>query len=458
MKHVFVLAMDEVQKRELNTIRDAEHYEFHNVLDIPSLVEAETIDFDDLLDRAREDIKAAGVSVDAIVAHWDFPTSVLAPILGKEFGVPSPSLESVLKCEHKYWSRLEQKKAAPDVVPGFCSFDPFDDHALESINLEYPFWIKPVKSFSSQLGFLIERPEQFHEAQKTIREHIGRIGKAFDQALARADLPDEIRQAGGCTCLAEEIVTGMQIAPEGSVCKGVVHFHGMFDMNCGESGLKIDRLEYPSAASPALTRHIHDVCEKLLKQIGFDNGCFNVEFMWDEARDQLRLIEVNTRISQSHSEMFIQVDGMTNHEIAVEVALGKFQGLPEKKGPYNVAAKFILTHPEDGYVRRVPSQDEVKALRDHFPQMVLKLEVSEGMELNQVPNQDAYNFVLGELYLGADSREALHKRYQECVDALKFDIIPLSDREQPAAGGNDEHRRNVSVSDKDDRESIHSDA
>lgn len=457
MKHIFVLGMDDLQWRELGTIRNAKDYTFHEVLDIPSLVESETIDFDALLNRARADIKAAGVSVDAIVAHWDFPTSVLAPVLGKEFGVPSPSLESVMKCEHKYWSRLEQVKVVPEVVPGFSCFDPFSDRALESIQLEFPFWIKPVKAFSSQLGFLIENEQAFNEAVATIREEIGRIGDAFDQALARITLPAELQEFGGNSCLAEEIITGMQIAPEGSVCNGKVEFHGMIDMNRAGGGVKLDRLEYPSAASPELTRKIEEVSEKLLSHIGFDNGCFNVEFMWDEAKDRLRLIEVNTRISQSHSEMFILVDGITNHEIAVEVALGKVEDLPRNQGPYNVAAKFILCYPEDGFVRSVPSEADIKALQQRFPKMEVKLEVEPDMELNQVPNQDAYNFVLGEVFLGAETREELLDRYGICRNALHFDIIPLSDRES-VAGGNDEHSRVTSISGKDNRKPVYPDA
>lgn len=424
MKHIFVLAMDELQKQELMTIRDAENCRFYSVLDLPNLVEAEVIDFDDLLERARKDIRARDVPVDAIVAHWDFPSSVLAPILCKEFGVPSPSLESVLKCEHKYWSRLEQKKVAPEVVPGFCSFDPFDEKALDSITLAFPFWVKPVKAFSSQLGFLIENRQQFYDAQKEICENIGRIGDAFDQVLAKVDLPPEIKKAGGRSCLAEEIMTGSQIAPEGSVCEGEISFHGMFDMNKGDGGKKLDRLTYPSRAPAALAEKIEKVSRDLLRHIGFDNGCFNVEFMWDEAKQQLRLIEVNTRISQSHSEMFILVNGMSNHEIAVEVALGQHQGLPEQRGPYKVAGKFILTHPEDGLVRRIPDSGSIASLRERFPGTQVKLEVDTGMALNDVPNQDAYNFVLGELYLGADNFDDLLERYHACLEALQFEIAP----------------------------------
>ena len=61
--------------------------------------------------------------------------------------------------------------------------------------------------------------------------------------------------------------------------------------------------------------------EIFLNHIGFDKGCCNAEFMWDEARDTLKMIEVNTRMAQSHVDMFFKVDGVTNHLVAIQTAL-----------------------------------------------------------------------------------------------------------------------------------------
>ncbi|PBO28010.1 hypothetical protein CLM84_22600, partial [Streptomyces albidoflavus] len=33
------------------------------------------------------------------------------------------SLESIVRCEHKYWSRLVQREVAPEAVPGFGLVD-----------------------------------------------------------------------------------------------------------------------------------------------------------------------------------------------------------------------------------------------------------------------------------------------------------------------------------------------
>lgn len=476
MKHIFVLAMDDRQRAELETICDSNTAIFHNVMDVDSLVHPDDINFNELLEQVRSVIAVAGVPVDAIIAQWDFPTSVLVPILCKEFGVPSPSLESVLKCEHKYWSRLEQTAVIPDVVPRFCAVDPFSEMALTEIDIDFPFWIKPVKAFSSQLGFLINNETEFYRALEQIRPGIGRIGSAFDEVLARVTLPPAVKLVGGSSCIAEEVVQGRQIAPEGYVLNGKVKVHGIFDMHRVANGTMLDRYEYPSSAPDYIQYAVVSKCEEFLGQIGFDNGCFNAEFMWDDEQNLLRLIEFNTRISQSHSEMFLQVDGRSNHEVAVAVALGEEPQMPVREGPYNVAAKCMISHQQDGVVGHIPTDDELKALQEKYPHMQLKLDIQPGTRLRDLPNQDSYRYVLGEIYLGARSKEKLIERYNDCVSSLNIQILPLEEEAEPGEsepdalgpdssgkgnsgkGASNEHNRHLSASSKGDGERLHTDA
>lgn len=78
---------------------------------------------------------------------------------------PEPANLFVLGCEHKYWSRLQQRQVAPEYVPMFEAVDPFNDAAMDAIGVDTPFWIKPVKSFSSHLGF---RVGNFREARQML--------------------------------------------------------------------------------------------------------------------------------------------------------------------------------------------------------------------------------------------------------------------------------------------------
>ena len=430
-RQIFIPALEEQQRIELETLRHAEEFSFHGLLDVETLIESESFSFDELLNLAREELRQTAdskESVAAIIAHWDFPTSVLVPILCKDYDIPSQPLEAVLKCEHKYWSRLEQQKVIPDHVPAFCSVDPFAEDPLSQVTIDYPFWLKPVKAFSSQLGFKIENAEQFHEAIKETREKIRHFGDPFNEALEHADLPPEIKKANGNTCIAEQIISGVQGAPEGTVFRGEFNVHGVFDQPKDEGSELFDRLEYPSSMPEGVQRRMIDASKRYLEHIGYDNGCFNAEFMWDEESDKLWLVEFNTRISQSHSEMFIMVDGMSNHEVAIDIALGQRPSMTNRLGQFPVAAKCMIPYKhEDAVVKRVPSERELEELSERFPGTLVKLDIEPGMKLSDLPNQDNFSYHIGTIYLGADSHDQLRERYQASLDFLNFEFEPVAE-------------------------------
>lgn len=364
--------------------------------------------------------------MDGIVAHWDFPTSVLAPVLAAERGLPAPTLRSVLKCEHKAWSRLEQRESVPECVPGFSVFDPFDDNALDSIDLTFPFWVKPIKSHSSQLGFEITSAEEFAAALEQIRAEIGRVGDAFDEVLSMVELPPELKGVGGSMCLAEDIITGIQVAPEGTMFNGEYRIHGIFDMRKDEAGHSFDRLDYPARSVPEeVQQRMIDLSERYLRHIEFDNGCFNTEFMWDEKKGSLSLIEVNTRISQSHSDLFVKVDGTSNHEVAIDIALGRKPRIEPRRGRFDVAAQCHIGHYSDGVVRSVPGEEDIARVHDQIPDTVVDIKVKVGDRLSELPNQDGYRTVLATLYIGASDVGGLEKSFDWASELLPFDIEPV---------------------------------
>jgi hypothetical protein len=427
-QNVFVLGLDDFQRGELETITNAKNLIFHQLLAPEVVTRPDEYGFTQLLEMAREQLHSFDGSVDAIIAHWDFPSSVLQPVLGREFGMPVASLEAVVACEHKHWSRLEQQVAVPEVVPAFAGFDPFDDDALAGIDLEFPFWIKPVKSHSSQLGFKIESADDFHAAIPTIREGIRASGDPFNEVLAITDLPDGIAADSGNTCLAEQIVSGAQATVEGTMFEGEFGVHGLFDSPKDEKTGHFARYEYPATTLPDdVQQRMIDVCERYLRHIGYDNACWNIEFMWDEESDQLWLIEVNTRISQSHSDLFAKVDGMSNHEVAVAVALGSPPWMPSGRGNFEVAAKCFLWTEEmsDGVVRRVPSEQEIDQVLDRFPETHVEIEVEEGDRLSELRDQSSYRYDLGFLFLGAQHRDDIVKNYEICRKMLPFEIDPV---------------------------------
>lgn len=421
-KNVFVLGLTDLQRGELEALPHADHYRFHGVLDVETLVDAATVDLDELLVAARADIDHAGVPVDAIVTHWDFPSSVLGPMLAHERGLPAPPLQALLACEHKYWSRLVQRDATPDHTPRFGVFDPHDDDALARLDLEPPLFVKPIKSFSSQLTRRVDDAAAFERARKELRSGGQRLAGPIEQLLDGLELPDELASVSGGDALAEQILEGLQYAPEGSVHQGKVQIHGWFDMLMHPETNRLIRLIYPSSAPAELRDRMTVACERYLAACGFDDGCFNAEFRWDPVRDRLWFVEVNTRISQSHSDLFAKVDGASNHAVAIDVALGLPPAMPKGHGPFEVAEQAQVTAPADGVVRAVPDEHALQRLRDEIPEALVEIHVQPGDRLGDGTFEHGGVVDLATVYHGASDRTRLDAQFERLAELLPFDI------------------------------------
>ncbi|MEX1033732.1 MAG: ATP-grasp domain-containing protein, partial [Cellvibrionaceae bacterium] len=376
-KNIFVFGYDEQHEKDLRALPDAGRFRFHPLLHSGELVYQEDFHINATLERARTILKEFDGPIHGIICHWDFPVNPMAAILAEEFGLRYPSLTSILKCSHKYWSRVEQQNAVPEATPRFCAIDPFDDDPASQVTLDYPFWVKPIAGYNSLLGFRIDNAGDFTRAIEAAREKIGRIGDEFNTFLERIHVPTELGGVDGNYLIAEELIGGHEFAPEGYIQNGECHIHGMFDMVRAENGKSFQRYEYPSRAPRDVHKRAGAIVAKVMQQMEFDNGCFNIEFFWDQDRDRLSIIEVNSRMSQSHSYQFEQVDGMSNHEVAVHVALGDKPLFKHGAGPFKHAAKFLLRRYDlrDGIATRVPAAADVARLHREQPESRVSLNV-----------------------------------------------------------------------------------
>ncbi|MFP4260975.1 MAG: acetyl-CoA carboxylase biotin carboxylase subunit family protein [Opitutales bacterium] len=434
-RNVFVLGYDEDHDREIEAVCEPERYAFHPLLMSDELIQQDAYDIEALLDEARKILDDFAGNVDAIICHWDFPAMPLHSILCREYKVKAPSLEAVLKCAHKYWSRLEQRKAAPEATPDFSVFDPHDEDALDQIDVDYPFWIKPIKGFSSMLGFLIEKEADFRDAMKQTRREIGRLGDPFEQILKHVDLPDELKDIHGDFMIAERYITGDELAPEGHVQNGECQAHAVVDMVFSENGKSFQRYEYPSVAPDDIQKRASEIAARVMEHIGFDDGCFNMEFFWNREEEKLWIVEINPRISQSHSNIFKKVDGISNHEVAIKMALGEEPGIIKGEGEFKRAAKFLYRRFDtgDGIAERVPTDADTRRLREKQPHTRVQILLQENMKLSELKEQDSYSYCMAHLQIGARDREELERKFEEAKECLPFEIRTLEEGEVESA-------------------------
>ncbi len=431
MKHVFIIGLNEFNHEKLKRLRGAEDITFHGVLDPSEVYDTEYFPIGEMLERAEQQIKNSGVTPDAIAGYMDFPVSTMLPILCKRFGTRSTSLESLLKCEHKYWSRKVQREVIPDFIPNFTAFDPFDDTALEKIGTEglgFPFFIKPIKSSGSRLGFRIDTPEDFKDAILRLRADIGLISEPFNFVLEQADLPADVKEVDGSYCMAEEIIGGHQCTVEGYVYEGEVVPYGIVDSVRYPGVLSFFRYQYPSKLPSRIRRKINELTKTLMKHVGFDNSAFNIEFFWDEMRDKVWLLEINTRISQSHCDLFEKVDGVSHQQVTIDLGLGQRPNMPSREGDYEIGAKFFhRVFFRDAMISRVPTAEELLAIQQKVPGTYVAVQVHEGQHLSELPEQDSYSFALAYIWMGAKRQSTLLTNYKRVLKDLNFKFSEVSE-------------------------------
>lgn len=395
----------------------------HPLLTYRRLRKSRRIDVEQLLEDARSELDRADVEPDAICTYWDFPSSCLAPILSEERGLPTPGLDAVLRCEHKYWSRRVQQAAVPSATPDFQAVDVHADDAEGGIQLDPPFWLKPVKSYSSHLSFRVDDDDDLREALEELDRRIDRIGQPFQRIVERThDLPAPVRAVPGNHALAEAPLSGWQCTVEGHVMDGEVHVHGIFDIHRTQNGSTFSHYDYPST----LPEEVQDAMEKssgaFLNEAGFDVGAWNIEFFHDPEARSYGILEVNPRISQEHTDLTAWVDGTSNLEVMVRAALGRPPRLTPGAREHAVARKHFVRTTEDGVVARVPTDEELADIEDRFAPCRVSIEVDQGDRLSELEEQESYSYTLAYVYLAGEHREALDAQVDRVVAALPLEI------------------------------------
>lgn len=428
VENVFVIGLETdpshtYSLRYFQSIRDAGRYRFHPLLSAEQVYGASHYPVAAMLKEAESALAAFPDRIDGLLTHRDFPSSTMAPILRESFGLPGPTLESVLRCEHKYWSRVEQRIVVPEHIPRFELVDPFEVESAHDIELRYPFWLKPVRSYASVLGFLIETDEDLRRALDRTREEIGRFAVPFNHLLEYADIPPEITDADGYHCVAEEIISSRdQCTLEGYVYDGEPIVYGVVDSIRSEGGSSFVRYQYPSRLPQRVQDRMVSAGHKIMRHVGYDCGPFNMEFFYNEENDRVWVLETNARFSGAHSPLFQMVEGTPHNEVGVELALGRRPDYPRGEGRFSCAAKFMLRRFEGGVVRAVPSSEEIERARAEFPELHLELRVRPGMVLEEMPEQDSYSFEYAVVYLGGRDNSELERKYERLLEILTFEF------------------------------------
>ncbi|MCY9784527.1 biotin carboxylase [Nocardiopsis sp. EMB25] len=437
--NVFVVGLDEPNREILRALPGAGDYRFLTLLDLDEIGQEREMDMPALLSLASRRLDSFDGPVDAIIGLWDFPVSSLVPLLCRPRGLPCAPLEAVVRCEHKYWSRLEQRAAVPEAVPRFAVIDLRSP--VEPEGLSYPLWVKPVKSFSSELAFRVTDSAEYASAVGRIREGAARVGAPFQWVMDQIRAPSAIRSVGGTAGLAEEEATGDQLTVEGYVRDGVPHSYALVDSLLYPGTPSFLCYEYPSRAPEWVRDRLFDLTDRVITRVGLDDTTFNVEYFHDPETDAVTLLEINPRHSQSHARLFEFVRGVSNHEIALRIALGE-EPVLEREGRGAMAAKWFVRSFRDGFLSAVPAPEDVARAEARVPGARVEVTARAGRWLSELPIQDSYSFELADVFVVGRDAEECEREFHACARELSFTIVGVEEEDRPRRGpGDDENRQ-----------------
>ena len=318
--------------------------------------EADPASFDvtAFLDTAVQDLRAAGVA--GVTSSSDYPGCLLAAELARRLGLPGPDPVSLLRASHKYYSRIRQEAAVPAAVPHYWLIDP--DNLVESARtLEYPVFVKPVKSWFSQHATKISSYSELvaMATSAAVADHLSHFVLPFNELLET--YPEFVANAS--YLIAEEVLEGQQVTLEGYVLCGNAVTLGIVDSIMHEGTNSFQWFVYPSRLDSSVTARMSAIAHDVMAALGFTHGLFNVEFMYHPTSGAIHVIEVNPRMCGQFADLFQNVDGVSTYEVLFYVALGLRPAIPPRRKRAKLSSSYAARSFGDGLAISMPSARRV---------------------------------------------------------------------------------------------------
>ncbi len=321
--------------------------------------------------------------IDGVVSNNEQFGGLCAALLAEQLGLPGLSALSTLTCQHKYLARQKVAEVLPDAVPRFAIF-PYKLRAEDPLPLPVPFFVKPVKATFSVLARKIEhRAALQHLLDFAPWETflIKRLVRPFNHVMRRL-LPASTADAHHM--IAEAPLAGVQLNIDGYVQHGKVTLLGIVDEIMYPGTHAFLRFAYPSCWQNQLQQRAQQLTEKILSQLGYDHGCFNLEYFYDVANDSLKLIEVNPRMSTQTADFYRLVNGIDAY--AINFALATAQPLPPASvipPAFGAAASFVFRKFDGTTCAQLPTAAQRTWLAQTYPDARLMIYAKTGRGLRR---------------------------------------------------------------------------
>jgi hypothetical protein len=323
-------------------------------------------------------------------------SALLAALVAAERGLPGPTPGALIACQHKPTARKAQLRAAPAATPRFALVD-------GRVPFSPPFFVKPVIGRLSQNAYRIEDLSELAD----IRENERYTARYEQIAVLAPGGPPDVHGL-----IAEELLSGDEVTLEGYVSGGRATTIGVTDSVKYPGTDSFERFEYPSRLPEERQAELSGVAARVLRELDFDGGFFNVEFFVPET-GPARIIEVNGRIASQFAPLVQGLHGRSTYEALFELACGDDPQWQTGR-PDGVAVSYAMRVFDDAFVEAVPD-----------PEDGLEILVRPGLALSEQGQNDPQSYRLAILYGFGETREEAVAACRERAARLNFRLAPV---------------------------------
>ena len=294
--------------------------------------------------------------------------ALAAALTAEALGLPGTRPEAILAAQHKLYARRVLQQVAPEAN---LRYQPLDVAYGDDIpdGLPLPAFVKPVKAAFSVLARAVRNRAELQAHTRFGRRELWVIRHLVEpfERVVRERLPE----AGSAhAMLLEELMPpGLpQYNLDGWVFEGRAHALGVVDAIMYPGTQAFMRWEHPSRAPAALQAQALDVARRFLAAIGFTHGLFNMEFFHDPASSRLTVIEFNPRLASQFSDLYLRVQGVDPHAMALALATGQDPATLPRVAPVAGAAASLVYRSFPGDAPpAMPSRWQLARLQREFP-------------------------------------------------------------------------------------------
>ena len=361
-------------------------------------------------------LKARALGARGVISNHEQFGALSAALIAEKMQWPGTPVESVLACQHKLYARELLERVAPEANIPFARLDTEYGGDIPD-GLNYPTFVKPVKAAFSVLAKRINSHRQLVEHTRfqpwelwVIRHLVEPFEKILKQRLPDAPSAHSL--------MIEEPLQGRQYCLDGYFLDGTYHHIGVVDAVMYPGTDAFMRFDYPSRLSPEVQQQAQQVAIRFMQAAGFTHGMFNMEFIHDEARGRIRVIEFNPRMASQFSDLYARVDGINLHAMALALSHAIDPvSITRTEPTANCASSFVYRSFDPTLSAMAPAPAALSDFHRYYPDgLLFHYPKLAGQIERDFKWLDSYRY--GIMHLGGNDANHLRRRCQHASALL----------------------------------------